>query len=146
MLDRGALPEQAATYLVRTIPSGDRFVVATLRRAAERSFAQGAPEAAAAYLRRALEEPPDSDDRAEVLAELGFAETHTDAVAAAEHLSQAIAELERSNAANKRRARLCARPEPVRNTGPGVGPSFSRRRVSSSTDTSVSWPSGSMRC
>ena len=93
LLDRGALPEQAATYLVRTIPSGDRFVVATLRRAAQRSFAQGAAEAAAAYLRRALEEPPDGDDRAEVLAELGFAETHTDAVAAAEHLSQAIAEL-----------------------------------------------------
>ena len=87
------VPEQAATYLVRTIPSGDRFVVATLRRAAERSFAQGAPEAAVAYLRRALEEPPDSEDRAEVLGELGFAETHTDAVAAAEHLSQAIAEL-----------------------------------------------------
>jgi DNA-binding CsgD family transcriptional regulator len=93
LLDRGALPEQAATYLVRTVPSGDRFVVATLRRAAARSFLQGAPEAAAAYLRRALEEPPDSGDRAEVLAELGFAETHTDAVAAAEHLSQAIAEL-----------------------------------------------------
>ena len=93
LLDRGAFPEQAATYLVRTIPSGDRFVVATLRRAAERSFAQGAPEAAVAYLRRALEEPPVGEDRAEVLGELGFAETHTDPLAAAEHLSQAIAEL-----------------------------------------------------
>jgi DNA-binding CsgD family transcriptional regulator len=93
LLDRGALPEQAATYLVRTIPSGDRFVVATLRRAAERSFAQGAPEAAVAYLRRALEEPPEGEDRAEVLGELGFAETHTDPLAAAEHLSQAIAAL-----------------------------------------------------
>ena len=90
LLDRGALPEQAATYLVRTIPSGDRFLVATLRRAAERSFAHGAPEAATAYLRRALEEPPEGEDRAEVLAELGLAETHTDAAAAAEHLSQAI--------------------------------------------------------
>ena len=93
LLDRGALPEQAATYLVRTIPSGDRFVVATLRRAAERSFARGAPEAAAAYLCRALEEPPDGEDRAEVLGELGFVETHTDPLAAAEHLSQAIAGL-----------------------------------------------------
>jgi DNA-binding CsgD family transcriptional regulator len=93
LLDRGAVPEQAATYLVRTFPSGDRFVVATLRRAAERSFLQGAPEAAVVYLRRALAEPPDRDDRAEVLAELGFAETHTDPVAAAEHLSEAIAEL-----------------------------------------------------
>ena len=93
LLDRGSLPEQAATYLVRTIPSGDRFLVATLRRAAERSFAHGAPEAATAYLRRALEEPPEGEDRAEVLGELGLAETHTDAAAAAEHLSQAISQL-----------------------------------------------------
>jgi DNA-binding CsgD family transcriptional regulator len=90
LLARGAPPEQAATYLVRTIPTGDRFVVATCRRAAERSFAQGAPEAAVAYLRRVLEEPPDAADRAEVLGELGLAETHTDAVAAAGHLRQAI--------------------------------------------------------
>ena len=34
-----------------------------------------------------------------VLGELGVAETHTDAAAAAEHLSQAIDELERSDAA-----------------------------------------------
>src|SRR5436190_7943385 len=93
LLDRGALPEQAATYLVRAIPSGDSFVVATLRRAAERSFAQGAPEAAVTYLRRALEEPPEGEDRAEIVGELGFAETHTDARASAEHLRQAIAGL-----------------------------------------------------
>ena len=74
---RGALPEQAATYLVRTVPAGDPFVVATLRQAAERSLAQGAPEAAAAYLRRALDEPPERTERAEVLGELGIAETHT---------------------------------------------------------------------
>ena len=72
LLARGAPAEQAATYLVRTIPVGDRFVVATLRRAAERSFAQGAPEAAVAYLRRALAEPPGAADRAEVLGELGL--------------------------------------------------------------------------
>jgi DNA-binding CsgD family transcriptional regulator len=94
LLDGGALPEQAATYLVRTIPSGNQFVVTTLRRAAERSFAQGAPEAAAAYLRRALEEPPGAEDRAEVLGELGLAETHTDAVAAAGHLREAIDRLD----------------------------------------------------
>ena len=90
LLARDAPPEQAATYLVRTIPVGDGFVVATLRRAAERSFAQGAPEAAVAYLRRALAEPPAAADRAEVLGELGLAETHTDPIAAAGHLRQAI--------------------------------------------------------
>lgn len=90
LLARGAPPEHAATYLVRTIPVGDGFVVATLRRAAERSFAQGATEAAVAYLRRALEEPPDAADRREILGELGLAETHTDPRAAAGHLRQAI--------------------------------------------------------
>src|SRR5436190_9073779 len=34
LLQRGAVPEQAATYLVRTVPAGDPFVVATLRHAA----------------------------------------------------------------------------------------------------------------
>ena len=93
LLDRGAVPEQAATYLVRTVPSGDRFVVATLRRAAERSFAQGAPEAAVAYLRRALENHPTVMIAPRSSPSSASPRRHTDAVAAAEHLSQAIAEL-----------------------------------------------------
>src|SRR3954470_8154996 len=90
LLRRGAVPEQAATYLVRTVPGGDPFVVATLRQAAERSLTQGAPEAAAAYLRRALDEPPETCDRADVLGELGIAETHTDVLGAAAHLAAAL--------------------------------------------------------
>src|SRR3954453_3483528 len=58
LLRRGAVPEQAATYLVRTVPGGDPFVVATLRQAAERSLAQGAPEAGGGYPRRGRDEPP----------------------------------------------------------------------------------------
>src|SRR5439155_8965221 len=57
VLDVGGLPEQAAAHLVLTEPAGDAFVVATLRRAGERSLAAGAPDAAVAYLRRALLEP-----------------------------------------------------------------------------------------
>jgi DNA-binding CsgD family transcriptional regulator len=94
-LDNGALPEQAATYLTATIPDHDPFVVTTLRRAARRSLSRGAPEAAVTYLRRALSEPPESDQRAEVLAELGIAETENyEAETAAGHLRQALDELD----------------------------------------------------
>ena len=49
---RSRPPEQAAGHLAQTVPANDPFVSATLRSAAEHSMAQGAPEAAAAYLRR----------------------------------------------------------------------------------------------
>src|SRR4051794_29220958 len=62
LLDAGALPEQAAAHLLQTIPDHDAFVVATLRLAAGRSLAHGAPQAAVAYLRRALAEPPSPAD------------------------------------------------------------------------------------
>lgn len=90
LLERGALPEQGATYLIRTIPAGDPFVVTTLRHAAERSLAQGAPEAAAAYLQRALDEPPPDEERAHVLGDLGIAETHSDVVGAASRLGASL--------------------------------------------------------
>jgi DNA-binding CsgD family transcriptional regulator len=94
LLGRGAVPEQAATYLVRTVPAADSFVVATLRHAAERSLIRGAPEAATAYLRRALEEPPEACERANVLGDLGIAETYTDVVGAAAHLAAALGEVD----------------------------------------------------
>ena len=65
-----------------------------MRQAAERSLAQGAPEAATAYLRRALDEPPEASDRADVLGDLGIAETHTDVVGAAAHLAAALGEVD----------------------------------------------------
>ena len=95
LLDSGARPEHAATYLIPTMPDSDPFVVATLRRAAQRSLSQGAPEAAVAYLRRALDEPPERSLQCDVLGELGIAETATfEAEAAAEHLEQALADLD----------------------------------------------------
>jgi DNA-binding CsgD family transcriptional regulator len=95
LLGSGARPEQAATYLTPTIPARDPFVVATLRAAAQRSLSEGAPEAAVSYLRRALEEPPDSSDRGDVLAELGIAETAGfDPATAADHLLQALDDLD----------------------------------------------------
>src|SRR5205085_9729800 len=58
LLSAGAPAAQAAAHLAQTLPRADPFVVTTLRAAAERALAQGAPEAAVAYLRRAVDEPP----------------------------------------------------------------------------------------
>ena len=41
LLQAGAPAEQAASHLLLTLPAGDRFVTATLCRAAERSLAEG---------------------------------------------------------------------------------------------------------
>ena len=93
LLERGARLEQAATYLVRTIPAGDPFVIETLRRAARSSLAHGAPDASTAYLRRALEEPPALEERGDLLGELGVAEMTIDARSSAEHLRQSLDEI-----------------------------------------------------
>ena len=96
LIEGGARPEQAAAYLMPTVPNRDGFVVAVLRRGAQRSLSQGAPEAAVAYLRRALNEPPESEDRRDVLAELGIAESGTFEVEKAiAHLGQSVAELDK---------------------------------------------------
>jgi len=89
VLEAGSLPEQAAAHLMLTEPAGDEFVVTTLSQAAGRAIAEGAPDAAAAYLSRALAEPP-ADQRGTVLSGLGTAEMHIDERAAVEHLRLAI--------------------------------------------------------
>jgi DNA-binding CsgD family transcriptional regulator/tetratricopeptide (TPR) repeat protein len=95
LLVAGAPPERAATYLTSTLPDADLFVVDVLRRAAQRSLSQGAPEAAVAYLRRALEEPPQTDQRLDLLGELGRAETENwEPEAAAAHLREALDDLD----------------------------------------------------
>ena len=86
----GGAPERAAGHLELVPPRGDRFVVQTLREAASRSLARGAPDAAVTYLRRALAEPPEPSDRVDTLCELGLAERRVDIGAGAEHLEQAL--------------------------------------------------------
>ena len=94
LLDAGAEPERVAAHLLRSPPSGDPAVVATLRGAARRAGSRGASESAVAYLRRALPEPPPGLERGELLAELGSAEAHVDGEAAIEHLKEAHALIE----------------------------------------------------
>jgi DNA-binding CsgD family transcriptional regulator len=90
LIARGAHPEQAAAHLTLTAPSADPFVCHTLRAAAVRASAEGSPDAAMAYLSRALEEPPSAADLPDVLAELGLAERLIDTAAASTHLSGAL--------------------------------------------------------
>ena len=69
--------ERVATHLLATEPRGDERVVDVLVRTARAAVARGAPGSAAAYLERALAEPPEPDLRAVVLRELGLAEFHS---------------------------------------------------------------------
>jgi DNA-binding CsgD family transcriptional regulator len=86
LMRAGALPESAAAHLLRVAARADALVVSTLRHAAGRSLAQGAADAAARYLTRALAEQADQATRAEVLVELGLAERRINGPAAADHL------------------------------------------------------------
>ena len=66
--------ERVALHLLRTEPRAELQTVATLREAAARAGARGAPQSAAAYLRRALTEPPaGAAEEADLRLELGLA-------------------------------------------------------------------------
>jgi DNA-binding CsgD family transcriptional regulator len=71
----GADLDAVAGHLVRSEPTGAVEVIATLRRAAVRALALGAPENATAYLQRALKEAPERELRTTVLLELARAES-----------------------------------------------------------------------
>jgi DNA-binding CsgD family transcriptional regulator len=85
----GGDPERVAAHLLLAPPAADSQVVATLREAARLAGSQGASESAVAYLRRALAEPPREEDRADLLLELGSAETFVSGEAAVAHLQEA---------------------------------------------------------
>jgi DNA-binding CsgD family transcriptional regulator len=65
-----------------------------LREAARRAAADGAPESAARYLRRALEEPVVHGERAELLLELAATESNVGSPAIVERLQEAVALIE----------------------------------------------------
>ncbi len=71
--DHGA-NERVAEHLLVSDPGGDAWVVQRLVAAARAAAHSGAPESAAVYLRRALEEPPRAAERPELMLELGMAE------------------------------------------------------------------------
>jgi len=81
--------ERVAAHAIKAGPGGPEAVSA-LRAAAAEALRRGAPRPAALYLRRALEEPHEPGERAEVLAELGRAEAAAAEPAAADRLREAI--------------------------------------------------------
>jgi DNA-binding NarL/FixJ family response regulator len=74
LLDRdGAAVDSVAAHLLLAELCGDRWAVARLRSAAAGALGRGAADAAVRYLRRALREPPDRNERQAVSHELGRA-------------------------------------------------------------------------
>lgn len=90
LTSEGASPERIAGHWLSADPAGSPGAVETLRAAAGRACRAGAPASAAAYLRRALREPPAQDVVPRVTLELGIDELSTyDAAAAFEHFRAA---------------------------------------------------------
>jgi DNA-binding CsgD family transcriptional regulator len=89
LAEAGAPDERVAAQVAEADPAGDPERVELLRRVATGALAQGAPAAAATWLRRALAEPPAPEARAGVLLELGSAELRLGAPEAAGHLAAA---------------------------------------------------------
>ena len=89
LIEAQAPAEAVATHLLTCAPRGHGWVVDILGEAAASARSRGAADSAAAYLERALAEPPPARQRTMVLRELGIAETLTSGPAAADHLREA---------------------------------------------------------
>lgn len=86
---QGADAEAAAAHLLLCEPGDDARAVRTLEEAARSAAERGAPESAAVYLRRALEEPLVRPRRADLLRQLGSLEVVARDPAAIPHLKEA---------------------------------------------------------
>ncbi len=82
--------ERVAEHLLKSEPVADGWVVDRLVEAARAAERKGAPESAAVFLRRALEEPPPGADQPGLLLELGMAEALGDLPGWSEHLQRAV--------------------------------------------------------
>ncbi|MDH6120313.1 tetratricopeptide (TPR) repeat protein [Kitasatospora sp. GAS204A] len=81
---------ESSRHLLETHPEGDPEVVVKLRQASREHLAVGAPDAAVRCLDRALAEPPEDEDRPEVIYELGCATLLTDPVSTVNQLRLAL--------------------------------------------------------
>ena len=90
LLAEGIASERVAAHLLPSAGSGEAWVVDVLCAAAARALEAGAPESAASYLRRALEEPPAAEARAGVLRRLGLCEAAIGLPTAIARLEQAL--------------------------------------------------------
>ena len=70
---RGAPAGQVAAHVMHTAPAADSEAVTLLREAAHEALALGDAVGAATFLARALDEPPEADERKALVLELGLA-------------------------------------------------------------------------
>jgi DNA-binding CsgD family transcriptional regulator len=98
--------ERSAAHLLHTLPIGAPWVVPCLHAAARRALAGGAPDTAAPYLLRALDESPPDDQRAELLIDLARAEALAGMPGATDRLRTAVALLEQPTARARALAQL----------------------------------------
>jgi DNA-binding CsgD family transcriptional regulator len=82
---------RVAEHLLASEPASDPWVVERLVEAARTAARSGAPESAAVYLRRVMEEPPPVSDRPALLLELGMAEASAGDASWQLHLEAAFA-------------------------------------------------------
>ena len=88
---RDGAAARVAAHLLASAPAADPWVVSRLGDAARDALERGAPEVAAAYLRRCVAEPPAPAERAAALLSLGTAEWRAGQPEAIAHLEQAVA-------------------------------------------------------
>jgi DNA-binding CsgD family transcriptional regulator len=88
--ERGAPVGQVAVHVMHTEPAADPRAVALLREAAREALALGDSKRAGTLLGRAVAEPPDEAERAEVLLELGLAHARAGASEAIVPLSEIV--------------------------------------------------------
>ena len=91
--DEGEAPERVARHLLLAPRVNSRDTVETLSVAAAVALSHANPFDAVSFLRRALEEPPPRDMRADVVLDLGRAEAMAGEPQAAAHLADGIAHL-----------------------------------------------------
>ncbi len=91
LVDDGASPERVAAQLLRSLPAAETWAVEQLLAAAHLAGTRGSADAAARYLRRALDEPPVPALRPRIALELGAAEMVASASESAiAHLREAL--------------------------------------------------------
>jgi DNA-binding CsgD family transcriptional regulator len=90
----GAQSDVVAGHLLRCAPDGDRTASAVLREAATNALRRGAPDAAAAYLQRAVDERAPGDDRGRLLAALAVATFDAGLPGARARLREAVAQID----------------------------------------------------
>ena len=90
----GVPAEQVAAQLLHTSPRGEAWATELLTDAGRAAMHSGAPDSAAAYFQRALDEQPPSGSRPQLLLELGVAEALVNGPAATEHLRAAYQSLD----------------------------------------------------